>query len=58
MYKPKRILELAMWGVANIYGELCYNENGLITFDTELDAQEFCVKINVCNDSGICTNFI
>lgn len=58
MYKPKRILELAMWGVVNIYEELIYNEKGPIIFETELDAQAFCDRINVCSDGGIITNFI
>ena len=64
MYETKRIVRkelgklVTIWGIVNIYDEFIFNENGIITFETELDAEEFCVKINVCNDGGICTNFI
>lgn len=48
----------SVYGIVNIYGEFITNENGPITFETELDAQTFCDRINVCSDGGICTNFI
>ena len=56
MYEVKPVN--SVFCIVNIYDEFIFNENGIITFETELDAEEFCVKINVCNDGGICTNFI
>jgi hypothetical protein len=64
MYETKRIVRkelgklVTIWGIVNVYDEFIFNENGIITFDKELDAQTFCDRINVCSDGGICTNFI
>lgn len=56
MYKVKPVNDI--FCIVNIYDEFIFNENGIITFDIELDAQTFCDRINVCSDGGIITNFI
>jgi hypothetical protein len=56
MYEVKPIN--SVFGIVNIYGDFITNENGIMIFETELDAQTFCDRINVCSDGGIITNFI
>jgi hypothetical protein len=65
MYETRRIIQrdesnkpFTVWGIVNIYEEFIFNADGTIIFETALDAQDFCDKINVCSDGGIITNFI
>lgn len=41
------------WWVVDFWGNFLEDETGRITFQTDLDAQEFCDRMNLMNDSGI-----
>lgn len=45
------------WTIVNVYGEVC-NKNGIsLRFANKDAAFKYCIKANICNDGGICTNF-
>jgi hypothetical protein len=47
-----------VWHIVNVYGEKCFNEYGFLMYTSAELAQEYCDKMNLMPEGGICTNFI
>lgn len=45
------------WTIVNIYGEVCKSNGLSLRFTWKHDADDYCMKANICNDGGVCTNF-